>query len=168
MNVRYEGFFDAARFAGWHCESCESKLDRSELPMARYPWLPDEYVCFLENTGLCVSADETCWLLTVSDFRGQTENAFQWNEFEKLSLDASAGDAKLEAEIPAFWAAHCPIAITLRSGYGYVAIRRDGCIVNGWEPEFEEPIVVASSFSEFLLRIEGALRGEGEGFLDCP
>lgn len=68
MNGRHEGFCETARLVGWTCEPGKFELGRSELPLVRYPWLSDEYLCFLESVGLCVSADETCWLLTARDF----------------------------------------------------------------------------------------------------
>jgi hypothetical protein len=55
-----------------------------------------------------------------------------------------------------FWNHHLPIAV--RNDYQYFALNVSigdnfGSIVSGYEPEFEEPETVASSFQEFLERI---------------
>jgi hypothetical protein len=41
--------------------------------------------------------------------------------------------------------------MSVKSGYAYFAVRMaDMCVVRGDEPEFEETVVVASSFPGFL------------------
>ena len=44
-----------------------------------------------------------------------------------------------------------PVLLSVRSGYEYLAVRDDGAVVHGAEPEFEEAAVVFPHF-EALLR----------------
>lgn len=56
--------------------------------------------------------------------------------------------------ITSFWDNHLPVYISANGEYEYYALRMtDGCIVHGIEPEFEETIVVANSFFEFIEKI---------------
>ncbi len=56
-----------------------------------------------------------------------------------------------EAEIKSFWNEHLPICLSLKDGYSYYALcLKDGTIVTGEEPEFEETTEVAPSFRDFL------------------
>ncbi len=98
-------------------------------------------------------ADDKTWVLTSRDFSSTTDAAFAWNEWERQSLEAAAGDPVLEALIVAFWNDHCPVMMSVRSGYAYLAIEKGTLlIVEGDEPELEEARVVASSLLEALER----------------
>lgn len=68
-----------------------------------------------------------------------------------MSLDAAEGDSSWIAEIKSFWNDHLPICLSLKDGYSYYALcLKDGTIVTGEEPEFEETTQVAPSFRDFL------------------
>ena len=68
-----------------------------------------------------------------------------------VSLDAAEGDNSWTAEIKSFWNEHLPICLSLKDGYSYYALcLKDGTIVTGEEPEFEETTEVAPSFRDFL------------------
>ena len=108
------------------------------------------YVEFLCSVKQCVNETETMWFNCYDEFSGISNIAFKWNEYELLSLESAQGDGGLEQSISEFWENHLPIIMSVKNGYEYYAIRRDGAVVFGWEPEFEEPDVVADSFGEFI------------------
>ncbi len=51
---------------------------------------------------------------------------------------------------------HLPIFLSLEGGYAYYAISmKDGSVVHGTEPEFEECETVADSFTDFMGKVTG-------------
>ena len=72
-------------------------------------------------------------------------------------MEHSKGDLTWSVEIKQFWDCNMPIALSVDDGYAYFAMRADGQIVHGREPEYEDVEVFATSFSDFLKRI-GATR----------
>ena len=67
--------------------------------------------------------------------------AWQWNEWELLSLKAAENDAAWKDEIRKFWDGHSPVFLSLEGGYAYYAISiKEGSIVYGSEPELSRCI----------------------------
>ncbi|MBC1289841.1 SMI1/KNR4 family protein [Listeria welshimeri] len=101
-----------------------------EQILKRYVNLLDVFKTFYEQLNLCSNA------------------------FEQMSLEAAEGDKDLENKVKLFWNAHLPIMMSVDGCYEYYAIAlNDGSVVHGSEPEFEESLVVADSFANFLLKI---------------
>lgn len=98
------------------------------------------------------NADETTWFLAAEDYTDATDDGFTWNELETLSHDASSTDDE-HAAVTAFWAEHLPILLSVRGSYAYLAVRRDGVVVHGEEPELEETTVVAPDLATLLESI---------------
>lgn len=120
---------------------------------ARYSWVPREIIDLVESVESVVSKDEKTWLLTVRDFNGSSESAFSWNEWERLSLDAT-DDPASRARISQFWDGHFPLFASVRFGYAYLALERGTLnIVEGDEPEFEEARLEARSLGEMLQKM---------------
>ena len=120
----------------------------------RYKNIPTQWLEFAETVQCMMNAEETVWFLCAVDFEAQQEGAFQWNEWETLSLESAKGDSEWERKIQAFWDNHLPIIQSVKGGYSYYAISmNDGSVVRGAEPEFEECEVVAGSFSDFMEKI---------------
>jgi hypothetical protein len=104
---------------------------------------------FAVAVALAVSGDEKSWVLTSTDFRGSSEKAFAWNEWEKLSLDWAKGDQTWQQRIR--WDVHLPIVLSVKSGYSFYAIERTTLqVVHGEEPEFEETTPTCDSFTELV------------------
>lgn len=97
--------------------------------------------------------DETCWLLTATHYAGETNLAFAWNEWERLTLESAGRDLVWATQIRRFWDAHMPIALTVDDGYGYYALLENGKVVVGREPEFEDTSSFANSYEEFLEKL---------------
>lgn len=148
-------FFDYMKENGWNVELNE--MQNSYLPEAitsRYRNIPKQWLEFFSNIKHMISSDETIWFLSAEDFDMQSDDAFQWNEWELISLESSKGDTEWENKIKKFWNNHLPIVMSVKGCYSYYAISiKDGSIVHGSEPEFEECEAVASSFMDFIERI---------------
>lgn len=120
----------------------------------RYHNIPDLWRQFTATVSELYNGDETTWFLCAEDYDSRLDHAWQWNEWEKLSLKSAEGDRAWEDEIRAFWDRHLPIVMSLKNGYSYYAISmEDGAVVYGAEPEFEECGQAAGSFPEFLAKI---------------
>jgi hypothetical protein len=46
-----------------------------------------------------------------------------------------------------------PVALSVADGYAYYALREDGFVIFGREPEFEETEFFADSFAAFLEKL---------------
>ncbi|MCR4814158.1 MAG: hypothetical protein K5879_04965 [Lachnospiraceae bacterium] len=74
--------------------------------------------------------------------------------FEDISLEAAVGDEEWLGDIKSFWDKTFPIIMGVGGDYHFYAIDLEtGKIVEGWEPEFEDPIEVANNLNEFLEKI---------------
>lgn len=146
-------FLDEMR--AWGCVAeTGANLQLPKCITNRYHNLPDLWFRFIEEVQALFSADETIWFLCASDYDTRLDHAWQWNEWEELSLKNAGDDEKWRTEIKAFWDEHLPIVLSVREGYAYYAISMaDGSVVYGSEPEFEECAPAASSFTEFLERL---------------
>ncbi len=142
-----------------------------ELPEGiaqRYDWLPDSVMAFLAGVKSAVSVDEKSWFVTSSVLAANSDSAFRWNQWELDSLsasgddaagndtagdDAASNDAAGIAEIVRFWDQHFPVLLSVKNSYSYLAVRPDGKIVHGNEPEYEQTSDVAESFDELIGNI---------------
>jgi len=136
--------------SNWLVQRCQCPVEQPQVYTERYPWLPDEVVCFLSSFEVVVSPSRTAWLTTHAELSGNTESAFAWNQWELESLSAAEGDPGWQEAIRRFWDDHFPLLLSVKSGYAYIAIRTDLTIVAGEGPEFEETENIADSFPSFL------------------
>lgn len=141
----------------WNVEVNEKQICCLPEPMkSRYNGYPESWLRFISIVKSMVRKDERVWFLCAEDYDIQGEKAWQWNEWELLSLDAAGVDAAWKAEIEKFWNGHLPIVMSLEDGYAYYAINmKDGSVVHGSEPEFEECETVADSFEDFIEKVIG-------------
>lgn len=117
-------------------------------------------VAWMSSFSELSSPDDAVWFLGRGDYRARPGEGFAWNAFEMISLKA-ADTHQEAAEVADFWSAHCPILLSVRGQYSYLAVRTDGAIVHGEEPEFEEATVVAPSFEDLLDSIaRGTVNGQ--------
>jgi hypothetical protein len=120
----------------------------------RYEWVPTDLQRFAESHVEICTEDERAWFVTEAQFAGRAASAFVWDEFERLSQTAARGDAALLTTIKAFWTAHFPLMLSVKSGYAYFALERGTMnVVVGEEPEFEECKVIAATFDDFLTML---------------
>ncbi len=140
---------------GWNIKLNEMQnVSLPEAITSRYTNIPKQWLEFAKNIKQMISADETMWFLCSGDFNMQDAGAFQWNEWELISLESAKGDTEWENEIKKFWDNHLPIVMSVKGAYSYYAISiKDGSVIHGTEPEFAECEVVASSFTDFMEKI---------------
>ncbi|WP_396041459.1 hypothetical protein [Aeromicrobium sp. UC242_57] len=81
-------------------------------------------VAWMSSFSELSSPDDAVWFLGRGDFDARSGEGFAWNTFEMIS--AEAADTKQEAaDVADFWSAHCPILLSVRGGYSYLAVRSD-------------------------------------------
>lgn len=144
----------ALRDRGWRLEGTLS--GNGELPLA-LAGAPDALTEWAGSFSRLTRADGAVWFLSADDYRGTgtgtgtgtDADAFAWDAFASMSREAAIAGEQL-AEVELFWRRHWPILLSVRDHYCYLAIRDDGAIVFGEEPEFEEVDVVAGSLAELL------------------
>ncbi|NKR41717.1 hypothetical protein GS490_24090 [Rhodococcus hoagii] len=155
-----EEFVDAIaclRAAGW---SFEPGPRHARAPAALES-APASQVAWASSFSRLSSPDDSTWFLSLGDYAESSPDAFAWNEFETMSRDA-AMSREDEAAVAEFWNRHCPILLSVRDEYSYLAIRDDGAIVHGTEPEFENATEVAVDLAGLLRAVaEHASAGPG-------
>lgn len=156
----YETFLRWAEQKGWTVERRTVPLRLPEAVTSRYK-IPVAYFEFLEKVALCAGPMGTEWFLCGEGYCQEDPDAFRWDECERISLSAARDmlDEGWEKEIAAFWDGVLPFFLSVGNGYEYYGfdLRGEfgpaGCILHGWEPEFEEAEVFAQDFSGFLDRV---------------
>lgn len=140
---------------GWNIEWSETQSESlPEHITNRYKNIPEQWTEFIRSIKRMISSDETTCFLCTEDFDAQSAEAFQWDEWERISLESAGHDEEQTDKIKKFWDAHLPIVMSVNGGYSYYAIAvKDGSIVYGTEPEFEACENAAASFTDFLEKI---------------
>lgn len=142
-------FVERLRSAGW--QHAPAPAPDANLPARLEGALPDA-IAWVSSFGGLSNAAETTWFLSRADYARADAEGFAWDEFEVLSRDA-ADDPESLAAVAAFWRSHLPILQSVDGAYAYLAVRSDGAVVYGEEPEFEETTVVADSIGHLLEQI---------------
>lgn len=140
---------------GWNIEWNEIQ-DKylPEIIIKRYGNIPEQWLEFIRMIKRMINSDETTWFLCAEDFAVQSDEGFQWNEWEIIGLGSAEDDEEWKGKIKKFWNRHLPIVMSVKGFYSYYAIDiKDGSIVYGAEPEFEECETVAASFTDFMEKI---------------
>ena len=153
MNPNILNSLDSLRSRGWKWRTNEGAAIIPGHILERYPWVQEEILAFILSMQVVINAEGTSWLLTASDYLEQPPTNFRWNEWEILSLDAASSEPEWQSAIREFWDEHFPIGQSVGDGYAYWAVTREGSIVEGREPEFEEVTLIANDFSEFLSKL---------------
>lgn len=149
MNI--DGFEKWAESSGWAILREDTNAVDQSVFGDRYNNIPQEWIDFITNYKDIVNATEDTWFVT---FSSDEVGDFTHDEFEKMSIEVAEDNADWQNEIKAFWDNHFVIVMSVKSGYSYYAIDLNtNEVVYGFEPEFEEVTVVASSFSAFLDKV---------------
>ena len=170
-----ETFLAWAEGKGWTVERRTVSLSLPQGVTRRYAF-PPEYLDFLERVLLCAGPMDTEWFLCEEGYRQDDPDAFRWDECQRISLDAARDmmDPDEEARVTAFWDGVLPFFLAVGSGYEYYgfdlagAHGPAGCVLHGWEPVFEEPVVFASDFPDFLGKLMAGEVPLGGGLFDPP
>ena len=118
--------------------------------------IPSGFIGILEEFCNISSKDDTTWFLCGKDYTEKTDESFNWNEFELMSLEAAEDDEEWKTEILDWWKGKLPFVMSVKDGYSYYAIDLEdnrGAIIFGQEPEFEDAVVVAKDFDDFIEKL---------------
>ena len=154
MNKEFEKWLQANE---WQVEVHASGFDCSKIDvLKRFRNIPDSFLDFLEHFKSIKSKDDTAWFLCGGDYNDDSDDAFKWNEYELMSLEAADSDSDWKKEIEDWWSDKLPFLMSVKDGYSFYAIdlgKNKGIIIKGEEPEFEETYVVADNFEDFLQKV---------------
>lgn len=150
-----ESFIAYMRNNGWNIEINSEKDGVLPIKITnRYTNIDKQWLEFISIVKMFSNAEETVWFLCSYEYT-EYDVAFQWNEWEILSLESADDDEELQNDIKQFWDNYLPIIMSVKGGdYSYYAMSmKDGSIINGCGPEFEEYTVSANSFNDFMSKI---------------
>ena len=155
-------------FEQW-CDANNWKTARNDKPTAfpdkinqRYPMAAkSDYLQFINYFSECYTKDEQSWFLCEQEYRKETNlTEYDWNFCELLTLEAVEDDTERKSTID-WWDNHIPILFSVRDGYSHFSISLEedsfGQIVEGYEPMFEDTVVIADDLDGFLWKI---MKGE--------
>ncbi|WP_436897925.1 hypothetical protein [Acinetobacter gyllenbergii] len=139
-------FVDALVNIGWVKEFVEIVKEEKVIDNK----LPSEIEELCSKYSVLRNKDDTFWFYSEFDYVSAGDSAFEWDFFEKNSLECSVNDVQ-KSHVLNFWRAHLPFGVSVVNGYSYVALRiEDGVVVIGVEPEYEDSAkVIAKSLEDF-------------------
>lgn len=144
MKFLHERFLEYLAAQGWTVLGGASDAPRG------MPVTTPEHAAFLSLFAQLSRADDTRWFLAAADYAGTADNAFAWDAFRQISLDAAMSDDDRRG-VQAFWDRHLPIFMSVDGDYAFLALDREsGSVVHGTEPEFEAVSVVARSLDDLF------------------
>ena len=155
MNELAEKFYKWAKDNGWNVELSDEKQELSKIFLERYKYIPGDWIDFVQCFKVIANGADNIWFNLPDDFEDSgNEDAFSWNEFELISLEAASDDEEWQNRIREFWDNYIPVVMSVAGDYHYYAVGiRTGEIFEGWEPEFDEIEIVAPSFTDFIENI---------------
>lgn len=163
MKDLHEEFMDFLVSKGWLLIAKDDSGDLERVAIADNITgapIPTSYLEFLKKFKSLSNADESRWFISAEEFSGNSDSAFSWDEFEKMSLDAAMTDRDAE-DVRTFWGRHLPIMMAVDGDYQYIALdRRSGAVVHGVEPDFESVSNLADSFDGFMVAVMEGKHGE--------
>lgn len=107
-------FLNCMKNQGWTVEINEEQEFCLPKPMkSRYTGYPESWMKFISAVKILVRKDERAWFLCAEDYDVQGDKAWQWNEWELLSLEAAGDDAEWKEEIREFWDGHLPFPLRI-------------------------------------------------------
>ena len=129
--------------------------------------LPPEIEALCSQYNVLRNSGDTAWFYSMQDYSTEGESAFEWNFFEKSSLECAVNEHQ-KLSVLKFWHEHMPFGASVADGYSYIAYRmEDGAVVLGNEPEYEESArLIASSLEEFFKNFIQAVHGKPNELLD--
>jgi len=168
--MKYNNFIQELLKFDWQFESIENdiEVDLNNIANGRLLNTNQDLVEFVKSFKTLANQEDNVWFLSIEDYAKPNEGeGFAWNEFELDSMEY-AEDEEQKAYVSNFWSNHLPFMMSVKNGYAYVAIvlngEGKGSIVSGSEPEYEEPLEIASSLDEFFDKYILVLKNE----LDLP
>lgn len=140
--------------ADWQVETVSNAgaVRDSSLPDALRSWKNPRtrgFFDFLTSVRYAFSSDSSAWLLSLADYTACGGKTSAWDEFRRISLGSAKNDFERQ-RIERFWNDHLPICMSVGGCYTHFSLCRDGSVVTGIEPEFENVSTVCDSFDQFV------------------
>ena len=114
--------------------------------------LPKELFDLCSRFSFLSNSQENSWIYSVDYYKSKLDVAFEWDFFQKSSLECAMNSAQTE-EINLFWQNQVPFMASVKSGYSYISYSKsNGSIWTGTEPEYEESAEqICASLEEFKI-----------------
>lgn len=135
---------------------------QSEFLSGRFKNLSEDFYRFVCSFETLHDAADAVWFVSARDYASPSadEAEFRYEDFEKDSLECAANDAQ-RAAVSAFWSGCLPFLFSVRGERCFAGILTKGTdagkIVFGAEPIYEDALVIAQSFEEFIALFLAAL-----------
>ena len=158
---------EALEGAGWSVEYTAKPRALPPSVSSRHPQLPPLAIDFFTNVASCVDPDDGSWFLAADDF-ARTE-PFRWDEFERMVAENDSGH---EEEARTFWDGYLPIFQIVSEDYQYLALGTDpasshfGKVLWGDVVDYDNPLVIAGSYEDFLGRVRDIARRDPRAMTD--
>jgi len=123
------------------------------VPECIRPWQTDcnrSYFDFIGAVSAATFEEGNTWLLCAEDFSENKQRAaLRWDALRTMGI-SSAGDEKERRRIEDFWEQYLPICISAGTINSFCALGKNGEVVIGYEPLYEEAKVVSDDFDQFV------------------
>ena len=128
---------------------------QSEFLGGRFKNLSENFYRFVCSFEILSDTADAVWFVSARDYTssGADEAEFRYEDFEKDSLECAANDAQ-RAAVSAFWSGYLPFLFSVRGERCFAGILTQGAdagkIVFGAEPIYEDALLIAQNFEEFI------------------
>ncbi|WP_298977542.1 hypothetical protein [uncultured Campylobacter sp.] len=159
----FDELMDALAKNGWQIRRRDEICSpQSEFLGGRFKNLSEDFYRFVCSFETLHDAADAVWFVSARDYAssGADEAEFCYGDFEKDSLECAANDAE-RAAVSAFWSGCLPFLFSVRGERCFAGILAQGAdagrIVFGAEPIYEDTLVIAHNFEEFITLFLAAL-----------
>ena len=159
----FDELIDALAQNGWQIRRRDEICSpQSEFLGGRFKNLSEDFYRFVCSFETLHDAADAVWFVSARDYAssGADEAEFCYGDFEKDSLECAANDAE-RAAVSAFWSGCLPFLFSVRGERCFAGILAQGAdagrIVFGAEPIYEDTLVIAHNFEEFITLFLAAL-----------
>lgn len=159
----FDELMDALAQNGWQIRRRDEICPpQSEFLGGRFKNLSEDFYRFVCSFETLHDAADAVWFVSARDYAssGADEAEFHYGDFEKDSLECAANDAQRDV-VSAFWSRCLPFLFSVRGERCFAGILTQGAdagkIVFGAEPIYEDALLIAQSFEEFIALFLAAL-----------
>lgn len=152
----FDELMDALAQNGWQIRRRDEICPpRGEFLGGRFKNLSKDFYSFVCSFETLHDAADAVWFVSARDYAssGADEAEFCYEDFEKDSLECAVNDAE-RAAVSAFWSGCLPFLFSVRGERCFAGILTQGAdagkIIFGAEPIYEDVLVIAPNFEEFI------------------
>lgn len=159
----FDELMDALAQNGWQIRrGDEIYPPQSEFLSGKFKNLSEDFYRFVCSFETLHDAADAVWFVSARDYASPSadEAEFRYGDFEKDSLECAANDAQRDV-VSAFWSRCLPFLFSVRGERCFAGILTQvadaGKIVFGAEPIYEDALLIAQNFEEFIALFLAAL-----------